>query len=124
MKNKIGYETTDREVLVDIYGLEFKVNKSVEDYDVNAIMKDKSEKQLDVIIDDLLGNDALSKINEKRIQDGYKEADLEVKITIIAGVVQFYIKELTKPFEKISKTYREANRRINNSKNYKRYRRY
>lgn len=124
MKNRIGYETTDREVLVDIYGLEFKVNKNVEDYDVNTIMKGKSEEQLDVIIDDLLGNGALSKINEKRVHDGYKEADLEVKITIIAGVVQFYIKELTKPFEKISKTYREATRRINNGKNYKRYRRY
>lgn len=124
MGNKIGYNFTDRKIKVSVYGLEFEVNKSIEEYDVNTIMKGKNEKQLDVIIDDLLGNGALTKINKKRVQDGYKEANLEVKITIIAGVVQFYIQELTKPFERISKTYYEANRKINNSKNYKRYRIY
>lgn len=125
MSNRIGYETTDRKIIVDIYGLEFEVNKTIEEYDVKTIIKDKEEKDLNYIIADLLGTDALTKINKKRVEDGYKEADLEVKITIISAVVQFYIRELTKPFEDIARTYQQANRVIYNNRKYRRrYRRY
>lgn len=124
MSNRIGYETTDRKVIVEIYGLDFEVNKTIEEYDVNTIVKDKKEKDLDYIIADLLGTNALQKINKKRVGDGYKEADLEVKITIISAVVQYYIQELTKPFKDITKAYQQANRVIYNNRKYGRRRRY
>lgn len=91
---KIGYEQTDKKVLVDIYGIEFEVkelskelqkeieeikNKEVEDFD-----------ELYKYIDLFLGEGASEKINNKRKEDGYDKMNYRTLIAVIDTVLQAY----------------------------------
>lgn len=91
---KIGYDNTDRKILVDIYGIEFEVRK-VSNELLNEIKSLKEEnvedfKELYKYVDLFLGNGASDKINAKRLEDGYKEMDFQVIIAIIDLVLKVY----------------------------------
>lgn len=126
---RIGYENTDKKIEIEIYGLKFEIKnvdkikeyENVEDNDLNGLEK---------MIESLIGEGSINKINEKREKDGYGKIDSAVALNILVGISQQYIAEYTEnmmqPFEKsinrINNFNRETRRYSNRGK--KRYGRY
>lgn len=124
---ELSYKDTEREIEVKIFDLEFKINNIIEKINVEEIQKEAetNDKVIEKIIDDILGEGAVKKINEKRISDGYKEMSLDVQTQVLNWIIRQYTEEVLKPVEntvnniqKYSNDYRR-NRKFNN-----RYRRY
>lgn len=131
---KFGYEDTDTKIGVEIYGLEFEIKSIIEEKRIEELAKENSVEELDKLIEELLGEGAVKKINDKRNKDGYEDMDLPVKIAVISCIMESYIKGATEPISKrmdnIDNTYREFNNRANRrnynkgyrgNRNYRRY---
>lgn len=120
---ELSYKDTEREIEVKIFDLEFKISNKIEKINVEEIKKqaETDEKVIENIIDDILGQDATKKINEKRVSDGYEEMSLDVQTQVLNWIIQTYSEEVLRPMR----------RTVNNMENYKRgrklnnrYRRY
>lgn len=121
---KIDYKDTEKKLEVNIYGLNFDINsKELEEIDTKNI-----NDNLDEIINKVLGEGALDKINAKRKEDGYEEADNQVKLTIITFLVETYVNASISPINgmvnRTSNKYNNINRKVNNIKGRRNYRRY
>ena len=121
---RIDYKDTEKKLTVNIYGLNFDINsKELEEIDTENI-----NDNLDEIINKVLGEGALDKINAKRKEDGYEEADTQVKLTIIAVLVETYVNASISPISNVvnrtSSKYKNINRKVNNIKGRRNYRRY
>ena len=126
---RIGYENTDKKLEIEIYGLNFEIKnvdkikeyENVEDNDLNGLEK---------MIESLIGEGSINKLNEQREKDGYGKIDSAIALNILVGISQQYISEYTdnimQPFEKsmnrINKFNRETRRYNNRGK--RRYGRY
>lgn len=124
---ELSYKDTEREIEVKIFNLEFKISNKIEKINTEEIQKqaETDEKIIEKIIDDILGENATKKINEKRVQDGYEVMSLDVQTQVLNWIIRQYTEEVLKPVEntvnniqKYSNDYRR-NRKFNN-----RYRRY
>ena len=63
---KINYEETDKKINVEIYGLIFEINEEVmENLDVNELKSNGTTEEVEEVIDKLLGDGSVAKINEK-----------------------------------------------------------
>ena len=126
---KIGYENTDKKIEIDIYGLNFEIKnvekikefENVEDDDINGLEK---------MIESLLGEGSVDKINEQREKDGHEKMDSNVALNLLIGISQVYMEEYTnnimQPLEKSVNRINNFNRnnaRYNN-RNRGRYGRY
>lgn len=130
----VGYEDTDEEIEIYIYGLKFKINKEkmlekdIENIEVSNIEKD---------MNDVLGDGAVEKINNKRILDGYTKMTIDVELKILSYVYARYIETATNPvIENYSNVIEKQKNKVlnmytqkNKTNNYKRngrnkYRRY
>lgn len=127
----LSYKDTDKTIEVEIYGLIFEIRDSIEDLDIKAITKqaDNDDNIIINVINDILGQGAVDKINEKRKIDGYENMNLQTQIGILSFVVQTYTEEIIKPINKASNSideinYRKYNRNQRNRKHKDRYRRY
>lgn len=126
---KLGYENTDRKIEIEIYGLKFEIN-NVEKMKEYENIEDDDLNGLEEIIEVLLGKGAISKLNEQRKKDGYKEIDSVVALNILAGISQVYVNEymnnIMQPFEKNIERVDNYNRRTRryNNRNRGRYGRY
>ena len=125
---RIGYENTDKKIEIEIYGLKFEIKnvdkikefENVEDDDLNSLEK---------MIEMLIGEGSIKKINEKRKEDGYKEIDSTVALNILVGISQAYMNEYTnnimQPFEKsvdrIDNFNRKTRRYNNRGRRYGKY---
>lgn len=121
---KLGYEKTDKKIQIDIYGLIFDINDSISEIDTKNIQE---EVDLNSIINKVLGEGAVDKINEQRKKDGYGEINTQVALTIIAACTQTYVDASSKPIEETIDHYQEKERKFNkfNKRNYRnKYRRY
>lgn len=126
---RIGYENTDKKIEIEIYGLKFEIKnvdkikeyENVEDDDLNGLEK---------MIESLIGEGSINKINEKREKDGYGKIDSTVALNILVGISQQYIAEYTdnimQPFEKSINRINNFNRetRRYNNRGKRRYGRY
>ena len=126
---RIGYENTDKKPEIEIYGLKFEIKnvdkikeyENVEDNDLNGLEK---------MIESLIGEGSINKINEKREKDGYSKIDNAVALNILVGISQQYIAEYTdnimQPFEKSMNRINNFNRetRRYNNRGKRRYGRY
>ena len=91
---KIGYENTDKKIEIEIYGLKFEIKnvdkikqfEDVEDDDLNGLEK---------MIESLLGEGAVNKLNEQRIKDGYEKMDSTIALNLLVGISQTYMNEYT-----------------------------
>lgn len=124
---ELSYKDTEREIEVKIFDLEFKISNKIEKINTEEIQKqaETDEKIIEKIIDDILGENATKKINEKRVQDGYEVMSLDVQTQVLNWIIRQYTEEVLKPVEntvnniqKYNNDYRR-NRKFNN-----RYRRY
>ena len=126
---RIGYENTDKKPEIEIYGLKFEIKnvdkikeyENVEDNDLNGLEK---------MIESLIGEGSINKINEKREKDGYSKIDSTIALNILVGISQQYIAEYTdnimQPFEKSMNRINNFNRetRRYNNRGKRRYGRY
>ena len=124
---KLGYENTDKKIEVEIYGIKFEIRnvdkikefENVEDDDLNGLEK---------MIESLLGQGSIEKLNEQRVKDGYKKMDSSVALNLLVGIRQAYINEYTdnimQPLEKNAERINNFNRRTRKYNRGKRYGRY
>ena len=126
---KIGYENTDKKIEILIYGLKFEIKnvdkmkefENVEDDDLNGLEK---------IIENLLGEGSIDKLNEQRQKDGYKKIDSTVALNLLVGISQTYMNEYTnnimQPLEKNVNRINNYNRKTRryNNRNRGRYGKY
>lgn len=126
---KLGYDSTDRKIEIEIYGINFEISnvekikefENVEDDDLNGLEK---------MIESLLGDGAIQKLNDQRKKDGYKEIDSAVALNILAGISQVYVNEymnnIMQPLENNIERVDNYNRRTRryNNRNRGRYGRY
>lgn len=85
-----GYEDTDQKIEVDIYGLIFEINKkNIVGKDLNNI--NEEEDSIEREIRDVIGEDSIEKINNKRIKDGYDKMTLDVEIAVLTCIYKAYI---------------------------------
>lgn len=136
-----GYEDTDQKIEVELYGLVFEINKkSIVDKDLDDIRED--EDTIEKEIKEVIGEDSIEKINNKRVQDGYEKMTLDVEIAVLTCVYKAYItatsgnmineiisanKELEYKARNLENSKnREQRRGYNRNNNYRRkkYRRY
>ena len=139
MENKVlnfGYEDTDKKIEVSLYGLIFEINKEkIIDKDINNIDK-RSENEVENEIKELIGENSIEKINNKRVNDGYKKMTLDVEVAVLTCIYKAYITATSGTMiDEIINTNKEIeNRIVNNNinrnqrrryrKNYSHYRRY
>lgn len=129
---KFGYEDTDKKIKVELYGIVFEIkldNKKIEE--LENVKDEISLKEMEMHIDEILGENAVKKINEKRKKDGYKEIDENVALQIFMCIFQAYsnsyIGNITNYMEnsntKLENQYNRMNRNVNKYKrrNYRRY---
>lgn len=88
---KFGYEDTDKKIEVELYGLVFEINKEkIVEKDVKKI-EENDEILIKNEIEDVIGEGAIEKINNKRKLDGYKEMTLDVEIAVLTCIYKAYI---------------------------------
>ena len=116
---KIGYENTDKKLEIEIYGLTFELQnveklkeyENVDDNDLNGL-----EKMIEVV----LGDGAIDKLNEQREKDGYKKIDNKVALNLLVGICNTYTTEYTnqimQPIEDSVDRINRYNKRYNYSK--------
>lgn len=115
---KIGYEDTDKKPLVDIYGSIFEMNmneniiKELEDIDKN------DENGIEEIIEKIIGEGSIKKINDKRVSDGYEVMDLNEKVKLVGFLFVAYTKALTdSSIGKVEEAFNTLDKRINKFNN-------
>lgn len=113
---ELSYKDTERDINIKIFDLEFKISNKIEKLNVEEIRKqaETDEKVIENIIDDILGENATKKINEKRVSDGYEEMSLDVQTQVLNWIIQTYSEEVLRPMR----------RTVNNMENYKRGRKF
>ena len=94
MDNKImkfNYEDTDKKIEVDIWGLIFEINKEkILDKNVE-VLESKDEDVIKREIKEIIGEDAIEKLNNKRKEDGYNEMTLDVEIAVLTCLFKAYM---------------------------------
>ena len=127
---RIGYENTDKKIEIEIYGLKFEI-KNVEKIKDYENIEDDDLNGLEKVIETLLGENYINKLNEQRKKDGYEKIDSTVALNILIGISQTYMNEYTnnimQPLEKNVDRINNFNRkakRYNNRNNRGRYGRY
>lgn len=122
---KLGYDKTDKKIQIEIYGLIFDIDDNISEVDTKNI---EENKNLNKIINEILGEGAVDKINEQRKKDGYCEINTQVALTIITACIQTYVDASTKPIEDTFEKYQEKERKFerysNKYRNRNKYRRY
>lgn len=87
---KFGYEDTDQKIEVEIYGLVFEINKrNIVNKDIKNI--EENEDYVEQEIRDVIGENSIEKINNKRLKDGYEKMTLDVEIAVLTCIYKAYI---------------------------------
>lgn len=84
--NKFGYENTDKEIELELYGLNFKFKQFTEEQ-ARKCMNINRENIME-IVDEIVGKDKIEKINEKRAQDGYEKMNEIIAMQLLAFIAE------------------------------------
>lgn len=116
---KINYEETDKKINIEIYGLIFEINEKVmEDLDVDELKLNGTETEVENVINQLLGDGSVEKINKKRENDGYEKMNLSVAFSIIVFLVNTYVNTVVEPINKVADNFQKAYNKVNNFNGY------
>ena len=87
-KRIISYEDTDIEEVINIYGIDFKMNY----IDIDRIRKvNKADKEgIEEIIKSVLGEDSIEKLNNKRLEDNAGELLITHELAILGHLLQAF----------------------------------
>lgn len=91
----IGYEDTDKKLEIEIYGLKFEINKEKISKNKKIDEINGNENDLENQIEELLGANAVEKINKKRVSDGHNEMTIDVQVQVLKFIYITYIKSIT-----------------------------
>ena len=119
---RFGYEDTDKKVEIELYGIMFEIkldNKKIEE--LTKIKNEITLEEMEKYLDEILGENAVKKINNKRKEDGYKEIDENIALQIFMCIFQAYsdsyIGNITNYVDnnnrKLENGYNRLNRNIN-----------
>ena len=119
---KFGYEEVYKKIEVEIFGLIFEINKKkIENQDINNV----NEKDEDVVkrkIEEIIGEGAIEKLNNKAISDGYSSMTLAEESKVLTFLYTTYMKfttnEMIKDVTNTSKEIEEKAKIMSNI-NYK-----
>lgn len=119
MENKrlrFGYEDTDKKIEIDLYGLIFEINKEkIVDKDINNI-DGRNENEVENEIKELIGENSIGKINNKRKNDGYKEMTLDVEVAVLTCIYKAYITATSGTMiDEIINTNKEIEEKVRNN---------
>ena len=106
---RIGYENTDKKIEIEIYGLKFEI-KNVDKIREYEDIKEDDLNGLEKMIENLIWEGYINKINEKREKDGYGKIDSTIALNILVGISQQYISEYT---DNIMQPIKKSVKRIN-----------
>lgn len=116
---KFGYEDTDKNIKVEIYGLEFEIKNIDKDKIEELKNIEKTETTLEVEIELILGEGAIEKINNKRVQDGYEKMDLQMELGLLGFVFDTYAESLTeKSVGSLQRTLNNIENKVNDFNNF------
>lgn len=129
---KFGYEDTDKKIEIELYGIIFEIRLNSKKIEELTRIKDEiSLEEMEKYLDEILGENSVNKINEKRKQDGYKEIDENIALQIFMCIFQAYsdsyIGNITNYVDnsnkKLENGYNRLNRNVNRYKrrNNRRY---
>ncbi|MCI8346628.1 MAG: hypothetical protein HFJ12_01595 [Bacilli bacterium] len=133
---KLGYRETEKKIEVEIFGLRFKINEEViENKSTNDINRNDEDAVINEI-DNILGENAVNKINDKRNKDGYDNMNLRIQLAVLSCIYEAYVNAtagtmVNKVESSLEKNINRANnlgnreqRRNYNRNRNNRYRRY
>ena len=126
---KLGYENTDKKIEIEIYGIKFEI-KNVDKIKEYENVEDNDLSGLEKMIESLIGDGSINKLNEQREKDGYEKIDSSVALKILLGISQAYTTEYTnnimQPFEESMNRINSFNRETKryNNRGKRRYGRY
>lgn len=108
---RIGYEQTDENVEIDIYGIRFEINKEkILEKNINNVSNNPEEE-----LEEILGKGSVEKINSKRIADGYEKMTIDVAVKVLSFVYARYIETTTNPLiENIDEVVKKQTERAKN----------
>ena len=111
-----GYEDTDKKIEVELYGLIFEINKEkIADKDINNI-NENDENEVENEIKELIGENSIEKINNKRKNDGYKEMTLDVEVAVLTCIYKAYITATSGTMiDEILNTNKEIEEKVRNN---------
>lgn len=111
-KYSLDYDELDEKIEVEICGLKFEMN-------INEIEKVKSENEEKISVEEeinkILGRDAINRINEKRLKDGYDELNSNGLTRIIGFIMSIYTEVCAKNvIDKVKKSADTIANEVNN----------
>lgn len=113
---KIGYENTDKKIEVEIYGIPFEI-KNVDKMKQFEDIEDDDLNGLEEILETLLGEGAIEKLNNQREKDGYKKIDSTIALNLLVGISDLYMNTYTEnimqPLEKSAERINKYNKKFN-----------
>lgn len=131
--NKISFEDTDKDLDIEIYGEKFKLNEN-KLINVNTDEIKEDEDQLERLLEDILGEGSIEKLNKIRKENGYEKMEASQELAVLEAVIRVYTDAILKPIDSMANTYDRVqnagnryNRRNNqfrNGYNNNKYRRY
>ena len=108
-----GYEDTDKSIEIELYGIVFKIENINEIENVEKIDRD-NEEAIETVLEKILGEGAIERINVKRRKDGYKELDLIIELNILGCIFEAYGKAMANGvLGRLSKTVDDINEDTN-----------
>lgn len=115
---KFGYEDVYKKIEVEIFGLLFEINKErIENQDI----KNFDEKDEDVVkrkIEEIIGEGAIEKLNNKAISDGHKTMALAEEVKVLTFLYTTYMNFTANGMiEDITNTSKEIENKARNMKN-------
>lgn len=113
---KLGYENTDKKIEIEIYGIPFEI-KNVDKMKQFEDVEDDDLNGLEEILETLLGEGAIEKLNNQREKDGYKKMDSIVALNLLVGISDLYMNTYTEnimqPLEKSAERINKYNKKFN-----------
>jgi hypothetical protein len=113
---KLGYENTDKKIEVEIYGIPFEI-KNVDKMKQFEDVEDDDLNGLEEILETLLGEGAIEKLNNQREKDGYKKIDSTIALNLLVGISDLYMNTYTEnimqPLEKSAERINKYNKKFN-----------
>lgn len=123
-RNSFGYEDTDKNIEIELYGLVFEIN------DIGSIkefkdLENEDENVIEAQIEKILGEGAVEKINRKREKDGYKKLDLSIELNILGCIFETYANSMSDSvLGKVTRAVDNMDKNMDNAINMKQRKNY
>lgn len=113
---KFGYEDTDKKIEIELYGLVFEIKNVNNIKELEKIDDEKDKNEIERTLEQILGDGAIEKINNKRKEDGYEPMDITIELNIFGLIFEVMAKNLSLGLtEKIDNSLDEIDNRMNNT---------